>query len=362
MPAKPPKRKSRASCWGKGTKDQRRQRDHQMRQNAASTKAEDPPPADTSEIDDAAAKLQTFTPRDSPVYDVSQGIKLAIVFNNRKFKDNRMKERNGTEKDVQAISQTFAELSFEIEVLENPTYTEICQKLKSIQKLKNLSCLALFILTHGEENGVLASYDGTYTLNKHIVTELLPEKCPSLAGKPKLIFIQACQGRNKDEGVMLVPRVVDEEDANQIHRVIETEGLPENIPYCIPNHGDFLIFSAAYQGYVSFRHPETGSWFMQALCDQINDSKPDEDLNSILTKVSFYVAITKPSMDQKKQVPMKQDTLLRKIYLKSRPDAAQQRSTNNVTNNGTGNDEIFTAQTDDLGSRKQRNFDKCNCM
>ena len=46
-------------------------------QNAASM---DPPPADTTEIDDAAAKLQTFTPRDSPVYDISQGKKLAIVF------------------------------------------------------------------------------------------------------------------------------------------------------------------------------------------------------------------------------------------------------------------------------------------
>ena len=214
-----------------------------MRQNAASTKAEDPPPADTTKIDDAAAKLQTFTPRDSPVYDVSQGIKLAIVFNNRKFKDNRMKERNGTEKDVQAISQTFAELSFEIEVLENPTYTEICQKLKSIQKLKNLSCLALFILSHGEENGLLHSYDGTYTLNKHIIPELLPENCPSLAGKPKLIFIQACQGENVDEGV------------NLVHRVTETDGLPYSIPYCIPNYSDFLIFSAAYHGYFSFRSP-----------------------------------------------------------------------------------------------------------
>ena len=76
--------------------------------------------------------------RDSPVYDVSQGIKLAIVFNNKKG-------RKGTEKDVQAISQTFEELSFELEVLDNPTYTEILQKLQSIQKLKNLSCLALFI-------------------------------------------------------------------------------------------------------------------------------------------------------------------------------------------------------------------------
>ena len=45
--ATPPKPKSDASRWTqKGTKDERRQRDHEMRQNA--------------EIDDAAAKLQTF--------------------------------------------------------------------------------------------------------------------------------------------------------------------------------------------------------------------------------------------------------------------------------------------------------------
>ena len=68
--------------------------------------------------------------------------------------------------------------------------------------------------------------------------------------------------------------------------------------------------------------------------------------------------------NQKKQVPLKQDTLLRKIYLKKCPDSAQQRSTNNVTNNANGNDEIFTAQTDDLGStnKKQRSFDRCSCM
>lgn len=54
----------------------------------------------------------------------------------------------------------------------------------------SLSCLALFILTHGEENGILHSFDKPYRLDRSVVGELLPEKCPALAGKPKLIFIQ----------------------------------------------------------------------------------------------------------------------------------------------------------------------------
>ena len=53
------------------------------------------------------------------------------------------------------------------------------------------------------------------------------------------------QNAEIDDAAAKLQTFVDEEDGNQIHRVIETEGLPENIPYCIPNHSDFLIFSAA---------------------------------------------------------------------------------------------------------------------
>ena len=40
-----------------------------------------------------------------------------------------------------------------------------------------------------------------YNLDKEIIGELLPTKCPSLVGKPKMIFVQACQGQDTDAGV-----------------------------------------------------------------------------------------------------------------------------------------------------------------
>ncbi len=67
---------------------------------------------------------------------------------------------------------------------------EIKNVIFEIQRYENLSCLALFILTHGEENGLLFGRDTNYRLNKDIVNELLPQQCASLAGKPKLIFVQ----------------------------------------------------------------------------------------------------------------------------------------------------------------------------
>ena len=104
------------------------------------------------------------------------------------------------------MNSTFLFLfQFEPIVVDNPTFEftgknepkGIQDYLYDIGKLPDLACLALFILTHGEEKGILHAYDSVYSLNQHIIPELLPDKCPSLAGKPKMIFIQACQGKYK---------------------------------------------------------------------------------------------------------------------------------------------------------------------
>ena len=73
-----------------------------------------------------------------------------------------------------------------------------------IQKETDLSCLAIFILTHGEEKGELYGYDANFYLNKDIIEKLLPMHCPGLAAKPKLVFVQACQGQKTDPGTEVV--------------------------------------------------------------------------------------------------------------------------------------------------------------
>ena len=61
----------------------------------------------------------------------------------------------------------------------------------------------------------------------------------------------------------------------------------------------------------------SGSWFIQILCREIDKSRVNEDLTSILTRVARHVAIEKQSktadksLDQKKQIPVRQDTLTR---------------------------------------------------
>ena len=59
-----------------------------------------------------------------------------------------------------------------------------------------------------EENGLLYGYDSNYRLDRHVIQALLPQNCPSLAGKPKLIFVQACQGSETDDGAMVVAKSI----------------------------------------------------------------------------------------------------------------------------------------------------------
>ena len=163
-------------------------------------------------------------------YDLNSGEKLAVIFNHetfdkfndswrqylRKDKDFRrmnketaeeliekvmMKKRSGTDNDVHRIKEVFERgLGFKVKVWQNLTKAEIQVNMDWIQMQSGLSCLALFILTHGDVNGQLTASDDFFSLNEDVIAELLPAKSPNLKGKPKMIFVQACQGGKFDEG------------------------------------------------------------------------------------------------------------------------------------------------------------------
>ena len=60
-------------------------------------------------------------------------------------------------------------------------------------------CLVCCVLTHGVLGHVYGS-DGRIVRIQQLTRCFSSSRCPSLAGKPKLFFIQACQGRDKQEG------------------------------------------------------------------------------------------------------------------------------------------------------------------
>ena len=68
-------------------------------------------------------------------------------------------------------------------------------RLQVGEETENLAALAIFILSHGEDNGTVFAKDSMYRVDHDVLFQLTADKCPFLAGKPKLIFVQACQGQ-----------------------------------------------------------------------------------------------------------------------------------------------------------------------
>merc|ERR1712243_393940 len=115
--------------------------------------------------------------------------------------------------------------------------------------------------SHGEL-GILYGKDAPYKPDR-LWSHFSADKCRSLAGKPELFFIQACQGDQLDHGV----------------KMVRTEHDAGATTYRIPNHADFLIV-------YSWRNTTAGSWFVQALVHVLQREANSTDLLSILTSVS----------------------------------------------------------------------------
>lgn len=260
--------------------------------------------------------LSVPSARGSLAYDLA-GRKRVIVFNQKNFAPRlKLNPRNGTEVDVRSIESTFKSLDWEVATYTDSTVAQIRDIiLKQVQMCEDeVAALAIFVLSHGEDNGTIFAADYPFRVDHDVLAQLTADKCPGLVGRPKLIFVQACQGQETDQGTSVT-------DRRRRHTSQDS-----NAAYKIPNYADFLIFQASFWDHYSFRSSETGSWFIQALCSKIDRSGAEEPLLDVLLTVSASVALEKesnvparPGLDKKKQVPLLYSTMLRKIYLKGPP-------------------------------------------
>ena len=58
----------------------------------------------------------------------------------------------------------------------------------------NADCFLLFVLSHGSHGNVYGIDGHKLSIEKDIVTKFDGNNCPALVNKPKMFFIQACQG------------------------------------------------------------------------------------------------------------------------------------------------------------------------
>ncbi|KAH0552661.1 caspase-1-like [Cotesia glomerata] len=222
---------------------------------------------------------------------------FAIIFNHEFFNvSNSLKPRTGTNVDCENLIATLKSLAFDVFDYHNLNHRDIVKHLENVANMDHTQhdCLMVAVLSHGEL-GLLYAHDTPYKAET-IWSFFTSDKCPTLSGKPKLFFIQACQGDRLDGGTAVKERT-------------ETDGQP-TATFRIPTHADFLIAYSTIPGFYSWRNTTRGSWFMQALCIELRENGTRYDILTLLTFVAQRVALDFESntpdnmtMHQQKQIP-----------------------------------------------------------
>ncbi|KAL3875337.1 hypothetical protein ACJMK2_033295 [Sinanodonta woodiana] len=272
---------------------------------------------------------------DSDQYDFSHPKRgYAVLIVNQNF--SRLDARDGAEVDVENTTMVLERLGFIIKNekvfnLDKQSALTVLRDAKYADHSK-MDSFAFIISSHGNEianprNGkkehAVYFSDDRYIFTNDILEMFSDENCPSLKGKPKLFFIQACRGTNTDSGVEII--TVDGRKQNHIgvhnrphHGGKNLERLPHDsrmnaesnphlcraqmvddmdakgfedisderpLEYC---NNDCLVMYAIPSGYFAWRSNMDGSWMLHYLWEEVknyNFRKPCSFLK-ILTAVN----------------------------------------------------------------------------
>uniref|UniRef100_A0A8B9M7T6 Caspase-3 n=1 Tax=Accipiter nisus TaxID=211598 RepID=A0A8B9M7T6_9AVES len=213
-----------------------------------------------------------------------------VIINNKNFhRQTGMLPRSGTDADAASVREVFMKLGYKIKINNDLSCRDILELLKKVSEEDHSkrSSFVCVLLSHGDE-GFIYGTDGPLELK--VLTSLFRgDRCRSLAGKPKLFFIQACRGTELDSGI--------EADS----------GTEETMCQKIPVEADFLY---AYS---------TAPGKRLSLCKMLKEHARKLELMQILTRVNRRVAeyescSTREDFNAKKQIPCIVSMLTKEFY------------------------------------------------
>lgn len=115
-------------------------------------------------------------------------------------------------------------------------------------------CVLFVILSHGHL-GSFSTYDSIYVLDD-LFDAFTADKCPTLAGKPKIFIIQTCRTKTDDSDDKGIDKgIVFGEKTKKsyvtpksLKDYIDSEGKENLMNYSLPSQSDFLVVYSTSPG------------------------------------------------------------------------------------------------------------------
>ena len=231
-----------------------------------------------------------------------------------------MTQHTMCQKDAEKLDYIWNKLGFIVKQHDDVNSTRMTQIMVETalnEDHTRFDCFVCCILTHGVLGHVYGT-DGRIVRINQLTSCFSSRRCQALAGKPKMFFIQACQGRDKQEGHAIETDsgvVVDAAENEPERQQDLTVDRPREL---IPDEADFLLGYATVPGYVSYRSRSQGSWYINKLSQNLDKYAYQHDLLSILIKVNEEVGRATANIDNGsyKQVPAPMFTLRKRIIFR----------------------------------------------
>ena len=294
-----------------------------------------------------------------PVSVYPTGLVLWIVINNEEFESSSHKSREGAEVDESNLKKALLPFEIDLRVWKNYKRQDILNSLKAIKEEadhdpEKYSGLVILGMSHGEEHGgrdYLVTSDCKPLLIETVVALYHNEFCIGLKDRPKCFLFNMCRGANPniqiekdgatarslaDHGIKcseskLSNRIecchinlpdesflsFDHETINENSRFIgassnQSPPAQENKEDSNQDKlkisfkkGDYMIVHSTLKGYVSNRHKEYGTIFIQELTKSINELMRYENHNfeEVIRRTCFAASSHRHSGVNASQLP-----------------------------------------------------------
>ena len=215
---------------------------------------------------------------------------IALIINNEVFA--KQAEREGTAIDERNLTHAFRFLGYKVEVHRNLNSKEMLSIMEDVGKRNHANCdsFVCCILSHGKEGQVYGT-DSVMVPLDDLTKKIDANTCPSLGGKPKLFFLQACRGKLKEDSVRVGMDGGDILDLPEPTRVATDEGtrVATDSDVEIPVLADFFFGYATPLGFVAWRDLDHGSWYVSELCKALCEQSTFASLDEMMTRVRYEV-------------------------------------------------------------------------
>uniref|UniRef100_A0A8C8EQW1 Caspase 9 n=1 Tax=Oncorhynchus tshawytscha TaxID=74940 RepID=A0A8C8EQW1_ONCTS len=230
-----------------------------------------------------------------------------LIINNVDYEPKSvLSKHTGSNIDCEKLERRFKSLNFIVLVKRNLKQKQIKQELSALSKKDHsqYDCCVVIMLSHGTEvcnNRFPGAVDGPNVPVQHITNYLNGQNCLSLQGKPKIFFIQACGGGERDTGFEVSPDKArpciggtgDQTDAMPMSSSsdsLSTQSDEPDAKATLPTASDILVSYSTFPGYVSWRDTQAGSWYVETLDNMLEENAATDDLVTMLMMVNHEVS------------------------------------------------------------------------